>query len=589
MHKSFMAHHQQETHLEHLRHSAAHLLAAAVLDLWPEAKLTIGPATKDGFYYDVDFAEKVSETDFPRIEKRMKKLLPTWKEFSCREISSDEAREIYKENPYKLELIEEIAERGETITLYTAGEFTDLCRGGHVEGPKDSLKHFALLSLAGAYWRGDESRPMLTRIYGTAFESADELAAYKTMMEEAKKRDHRKLGKELDLFTFSALVGPGLPLFTPRGTVVRDELNNLVWELRKAYGYEKVEIPHITKKDLFVTSGHWDKFSAELFLIKTREGHEFAMKPMNCPFHTQIFDRKQHSYKEMPARYANTTMVYRDEQTGELQGLSRVRAITQDDAHVFCRESQFVDEALKIWDIIEKFYAATGFGELKVRLSLRDPDHPEHYQGDGEVWARTESQLREIIAQKGVAFDEAVGEAAFYGPKIDFVSKDSIGREWQVATIQADRVMPENFDLVCIDEEGNRERVVMIHAAIMGAIERFMSILIEHHAGDLPLWLSPEQVRVLPISDDQLPYAQEVREKLLAAGVRVEIDERSESVGKKIREAEKMKVPVMLIVGKQEVADGTVAARWRAKGDEGAVAVDEFVSGIAKRIDERVL
>lgn len=574
--------------LEALRHSAAHLLAAAVLELWPDAKLTIGPATADGFYYDIDFGEaKVSEDDFKQIEKEMKRLVQGWKEFSHQEVSAEEARAMYADNPFKLELVEEIAGRGEAITLYTAGEFTDLCRGGHVESPSKALQHFKLLKVAGAYWRGSEDNPMLTRIYGTAFESKQELDDYLTMLEEAKKRDHRKLGQQLDLFTFSPLVGAGLPLFTPRGTVVRHELDQLVWELRQGHGYERVEIPHITKKDLFEKSGHWEKFGDELFKIATREGHEFAMKPMNCPFHTQIFDRKLHSYKEMPQRYANTTMVYRDEQTGELQGLSRVRAITQDDAHVFCRESQFVEEALKIWDIIEKFYATTGFGELKVRLSLRDPEQPEKYQGSEEIWQKTENQLREIISQKGVEFTEVVGEAAFYGPKIDFISRDSLGREWQVATIQADRVMPENFDLACIDEQGNRERVVMIHAAIMGAIERFLSILIEHHGGAFPLWLSPLQVAVLPITDNQLPYAEQVASQLKEAGVRVEVDSRSESVGKKIREAETMKTPVMVVVGQKEVEAGTVAVRERGNREQRVVPLAEFLEELRERIERR--
>lgn len=582
-----MANKHSEAELNELRHSAAHLLAAAVLELRPEAKLTIGPAIDEGFYYDIGFSSPISEDDLPAIEEKMHELVSDWEEFSHKEVSEDEAREFYKDNPYKLELIDEIVDRGETLTLYTVGSFTDLCRGGHIDDPSQALKHFKLLSLAGAYWRGDESNDQLTRIYGTAFFSEKELSEHLGMLEEAKKRDHRKLGRDLDLFSFSDLIGPGLPLWSPRGTLLRNLLDNFVWELREKRGYEKVEIPHITKKALFIKSGHWEKFNDELFKITTREGHEFAMKPMNCPFHTQIFDRKQHSYRDMPQRYANTTMCYRDEQTGELQGLSRVRSFTQDDAHVFCRESQFVEEASHIWDIIQEFYEGTGFGELVIRLSLRDPEHPEKYQGDEETWQKTEAQLRELINDKGVEFTEALGEAAFYGPKIDFISKDSLGREWQVATIQADRTMPENFDLTCVNEDGERERIVMIHAAIMGSIERFLSILLEHHGGDLPLWLSPTQVTVLPISDEQNDYAEQVASTLRESGVRVEVNDRAESVGKKIREAEVMKVPVMLVVGKREVEAGEVSVRSKENGDEGSKPLSEVKDLLLQKIADR--
>lgn len=542
--------------IEHKRHTLAHLLAAATLKLYPNAKLTLGPAIENGFYYDIDFGdEKISDKDLKTIQKHMKKMLGIWKEFTHREVSADEAREIYAENPYKLELVNEIAEKGETITLYTCGGFTDLCRGGHLENPaaEISADTFKLDRVAGAYWRGDENNTMLTRIYGLAFDTAEELVKYEEMMEEAKKRDHRKLGKELDLFTFSELVGPGLPLWTPKGTLMRNLLDTFVWELRSKHGYQQVDIPHITKKDLFETSGHWDKFGDELFRVTTREGHEFAMKPMNCPFHTQIFDRKPHSYRELPQRYANTTKVYRDEQTGELSGLSRVRSITQDDAHVFCRESQFVDEALKVWDIIESFYKRTGFGELKVRLSLRDPEQPEKYKGASEIWEKSENQLRELITKKGADYIEGIGEAAFYGPKIDFMSYDSLGREWQVATIQADRSMPESFDLSCTNEDGEKERIVMIHAAIMGSIERFMSVLIEHHAGHFPVWLAPVQVVVVPVSmEGHGTYAKEIFDVLKQAGVRAEYADSKDSLGKKIKKAKTQKVPYVIVIGDQE-------------------------------------
>ncbi len=431
----------------------------------------------------------------------MREILKTWKHFEGKEVRADEARAFFKGNSYKIELIDELEKNKEKITLFTSGKFTDLCRGGHVLDTKEiKPDSFKLSRVAGAYWRGDEKNAMLTRIYGVAFENKKGLETYETQMAEAKKRDHKILGPELDLFTFSDLVGAGLPLWTPKGTLVRNLLDDLVWSLRLMRDYEKVEIPHITKKELYEKSGHWAKFQNELFKIKTREGHEFAMKPMNCPHHTQIYARKLWSYKELPQRYANTTTCYRDEQSGELSGLSRVRAFAQDDAHVFCRMSQVKEEFLKIWDIIHEFYGVFGF-ELKVRLSLHDPKTPEKYLGGKENWDIAENMLREIIKEKKVKAIDGVGEAAFYGPKLDFMAKDSIGREWQVATIQLDMNMPERFDLVCVNEKGERERIVMIHAAIMGSIERFLSILIEHTSGNFPLWLSPVQVKIAPVKE----------------------------------------------------------------------------------------
>ncbi|MDO8663949.1 MAG: threonine--tRNA ligase, partial [Candidatus Liptonbacteria bacterium] len=395
---------------------------------------------------------------------------------------------------------------------------------------KDAWK---LERVAGAYWRGDEKNKMLTRIYGLAFNTKDELVRYIVQVEEAKKRDHKKLGKELDLFTFSDLVGAGLPLWTPKGTILRDILDNFVWELRKKAGYERVDIPHVTKKDLYEKSGHWQKFGEELFKIKTREGHELVMKPMNCPHHTQIYARKPWSYREIPQRYASTTKVYRDEQSGELAGLSRVRAITQDDAHVFCRQNQVKEEMAKIWDIVETFYSAVGF-TLTPRLSLHDPKHMENYLGNEETWKKAEDELRELAKEKGSKAPEALGEAAFYGPKIDFLAKDSLGREWQVATIQLDMNMPERFDLDCANEKGERERIVMIHAAIMGSIERYISIIIEHFAGAFPLWLAPVQVKVIPIGEAHYKAAESAATALSAAGLRTDLDISDEGFGKKV-------------------------------------------------------
>ena len=510
-----------------LRHSAEHVLTQAIHNLYGSDKvvMAMGPATEEGFYFDFETRDlKVSEEDFSKIEREMFKIINKGFEITRHEIEIAEARELFKDNLYKQEWLDEIEAAGEKATVYWTGEpnaegsFIDLCKGPHVENTKE-IGAIKLLSVAGAYWRGDEKNQMLTRIYGTAFQTRDELKSYLHMLEEAKKRDHKKLGKELDLFTFSNLVGAGLPLWTPKGTLMRNLLDDYVWQLRKEKGYQQVTIPHITKRDLYETSGHWAKYEDDLFKIETREGHTFAMKPMNCPHHTQIYDHVPRSYKDLPQRYAETTMVYRDEQSGELSGLSRVRCITQDDAHVFCREAQLEEEMLAIWDIVETFYKAAGFPKLEVRLSFHDPEKMENYLGEEADWQRWEEGLRDLAMKRGGEFTEELGEAAFYGPKIDFMAYDSIGREWQVATIQADRNMPERFDLLCANEENEQERIVMVHAAIMGSIERFMSILIEHHAGAFPIWLSPVQAVVLPISDRHLEYAKEVEVKALELGL----------------------------------------------------------------------
>jgi threonyl-tRNA synthetase len=579
----------EQEQLHALRHSCAHLLAAAVESLWPEAKRTIGPAIEQGFYYDFDFGDiQISEKDLPKIEKRMKKLVNSWKGFERQEVSGAEAKAFFEGNEYKHELIDEFAGEGQTLTFYKSGQFTDLCRGGHCDEPNKELKNFKLLSLAGAYWRGDEKNKMLTRIYGTCFPTPEELNDYLTMILEAKKRDHRKLGKELDLFTFSELVGPGLPLWTPRGTMLRHLLDEYVWQLRKERGYDRVEIPHITKKELYETSGHWQKFSDELFRITTREGHEFAMKPMNCPHHTQIYARQKWSYRDMPQRYANTTTCYRDEQTGELHGLSRVRAFSQDDAHVFCRQSQVKEEFLRIWDIIDTFYKAVGFSGLSVRLSLHDPENADAYLGTREMWHEAESALREIAKSRGVEYVEDLGEAAFYGPKVDFMTKDSIGRQWQVATIQLDINMPERFDLTCTNESGEDERIVMIHAAIMGSIERFFSIFLEHHAGAFPLWLSPVQVQLLPVSTEKhLAGAKEMAAEFEAAGIRVVVDDADETVGKKIRNAAKMKIPYILVVGDKELGGEDLMIRVRGQEEQESMSKAAFVERLQKEIEER--
>lgn len=580
---------EQKPNLDHVRHSLAHLLAAAVLKEFPDAKFGIGPVIENGFYYDFELPRAITPDDLKSFEKAMKKLAAGNLPFTGKKVSASEAKEIFKDQPFKLELIKELAEKNEDITVYETGTvFADLCRGGHVENTKEiPLDAFKLDKIAGAYWRGDEKNPMLQRVYGLAFESKEDLDAYLAMRAEAEKRDHKKLGPQLDLFTFSDLVGPGLPLWTPKGTLVRNLLDNFVWELRKARGYEQVDIPHITKKELYETSGHWEKFKEDLFKIVTREGHEFAMKPMNCPHHTQIYARRQWSYREVPQRYASTTKVYRDEQSGELAGLSRVLAITQDDAHVFCRMSQAKEEFLKIWDIIQEFYGAFGFS-LRVRLSLHDPEHPEKYLGDQAKWKFAEDMLREIVKEKKADAFEGIGEAAFYGPKLDFMGKDAIGRLHQVATIQLDVNMPERFNLFCINEKGEQERIVMIHAAIMGSLERFLSVIIEHFAGAFPLWLAPTQTAVLPVGEKFSAYGKKVHDELMAAGIRSEFSEATESLGKRIRIAEMMKVPYILVVGEKEEKNGTVAVRSR-KGDEGELKTDELVRKLKKEIEEKIL
>jgi threonyl-tRNA synthetase len=575
--------------LQNKRHSLAHLLAKSVRELYPGAQNAIGPAIDNGFYQDFDLPESISDEDLPKIEKKMREILKTWTTAERKEVSVEEAKQEFAWNPYKLELIEEFAKDGSTITFYTLGDFLDLCKGGHAEDASAiDPQSFKLTKVAGAYWKGDEKNKMLTRVYGVAFETKPELDAYLAMLEEAKKRDHKKLGVQLDLFTFSDLVGAGLPLWTPQGTLVRNLLSDFVWQLRKERGYEKVEIPHITKKELYEISGHWGKFKDELFIINSREGHEFAMKPMNCPHHTQIYSHLQRSYRDLPIRYESTTMCYRDEQTGELSGLQRLRSFTQDDAHVFCRYDQVKEEFMKVWDIIEAFYGMAGF-VLTPELSFSDPAQQEKYLGTREVWEKAERQLLEIAQERGVKAEVILGEAAFYGPKIDFIAKDSIGRELQVATIQLDMSMPESFDLTCINEEGTAERIVMIHAAIMGSIERFLSVYIEHTAGNFPLWLHPTQVALLPISDKHLEYAAQVKKKLAASipDLRVSTDDRAESVGKKIREASIKKTPYLCVIGDKEIEAGGVAVRGRGELDLGTISVEEFMERLKDEIENK--
>ncbi len=569
--------------LEHTRHTLAHLLAAAVLEKYPKAKLTLGPAVDNGFYYDIDFVGGATpgETDLPVIENIMRKLLPNWTKFSHEEVSLEDARIRFRDNQYKLELVEEIAERGEKITLYTCGGFTDLCRGGHLENPSKEIsgEAFKLDKIAGAYWRGDEKKPMLTRIYGLAFAGKEELTAYEKQREEAKERDHRKLGKELDLFTFSDLVGPGLPLFTPKGTMIRDLIVEKIMQIQAKYGYVKVCIPHITKSDLYKTSGHWDKFKDELFKVKGQSDAEFVMKPMNCPHHTQIYDSRPRSYKELPIRYAETTMVYRDEQAGELIGLSRVRSISQDDGHVFCTVDQIGQEVENIVKVIREFYTALGMfreGNYWVSLSTRDPKDPDKYLGEVSNWEKAEAMLEEVATRLNLPYKKIEGEAAFYGPKLDFMFKDAIGRERQLATAQLDFVQPARFNLTYTEKDGSKQTPVMIHRAIAGSLERFMAIMIEHFAGNFPLWLSPEQIRVVPVRENHFPLAEEILTKLQAAKLRATADLSSESLGKKIREAKSERLPYFLVIGDKEMESGLLTLESRS-GEKLEIKIEDLI------------
>src|SRR3989338_11082156 len=486
--------------LEHYRHSLAHLLAAAVMELWPDTRRTIGPAIDDGFYFDFAFSKPISDEDLPKIEAKMREILPSLTGFERHELSAKDAKKEYPGNEFKHELIDQFSSEGQTLTFYKSGDYWDLCRGGHAEGISHAdPESFKLTKLAGAYWRGDEKNAQLTRIYGVAFETKAELDAHLAMLEEAKKRDHRKLGAELDLFAFSPLVGSGLPLFTPKGTVVRKLLEEFVWSLMKPYGYSRVDIPHMAKADLYKTSGHYEKFADDIFHVHSKKSDdEFIMKPMNCPHHTQIYASRPRFYRYLPIRYSEVTKVYRDENTGQLAGLSRVRSITQDDAHIFCTLDQVRQEALNIHDIITAFYAKFDM-PLRIRLSVHDEAKMEKYLGSKETWEHAVCILKGLLQELGKEYELGVGEAAFYGPKIDFIAKDAIGREWQLATIQLDFNLPERFELEYTDTDGTKKRPVMVHRAISGSIERFMSVLIEHYAGAFPLWLAPVQARLAPV------------------------------------------------------------------------------------------
>lgn len=576
--------------IEHIRHSLAHLLGAAILKVYPTAQITLGPAVDDGFYYDVDLGDsKLGEEDLPKIEAVMRNLLPTWDGFSMRVVTADEAREVFAGNVYKLELISEIEAKGQEITLYTSGEFTDLCKGGHVVSMKNVPEDcFTLSRIAGAYWRGNEKNKMLTRIYGLAFGSKEELDAHLTLLDEARKRDHRKIGAEMKLFTISQLVGSGLPLFQPKGAMMRKLIEEYLWELHKDFGYDRVWTPHLAKAELYHTSGHGQHYLDDMFAVHGGTSKEdFYLKPMNCPHHMQLFADNQFSYRDMPIRYFEPATVYRDEKTGQLGGLTRVRAITQDDGHLFCRKGQIHQEFKKIVEIIKQFYTTMGMIEgYQVRLSLRDDDKSK-WLGSNEVWAMAETALKAICDDESLPYFVGEGEAAFYGPKLDFMFKDAIGREHQLATIQCDFNLPERFDLSFINEEGKKERPVVIHRAISGSLERFMGVMIEHYAGHFPVWLSPVQVKIVPIGERQAHYAHAVYEKMKASGIRVEIDQTGESLGKKVRLAKTERVPYILVIGDKEMQSELMALESK-DGKNDAVHIDQMIEDLKSEINSRV-
>jgi threonyl-tRNA synthetase len=584
--------------LNNLRHSTAHLLAAAVLELHPGTKRAIGPAIETGFYYDFDFGDKkIADEDLPKIEQKMREIAKIWDSFERIEVDNNEAMKQFNNEPYKLELIEEFSKDGQTLTIYKSGNYSDLCRGGHTPYPKNNLKHFKLLSIAGAYWRGDEKNKMLTRIYGTAFSTKQELEDYLTMLEEAKKRDHRKLGRELDLFVFSDLVGKGLPLFTPRGTLLRELINDFSQSLRIKRGYQKVWIPHITKNDLYKVSGHWDKFGDELFLVQSQEtSDQMVMKPMNCPHHQQIYASKPRSYRDLPIKYLETTTIYRDEKAGELNGLSRVRSATQDDSHVFCRPDQIKAVYSEMIAIVQEFYSAINM-TYRARLSFRDPTTPEKYLGEVSLWETAQNILLEVAKENNLDYFIAEGEAAFYGPKIDFMVQDALGREWQLGTPQLDFVQPKRFGISYVDQEGKEQTPVMLHFALAGALERFLSVYIEHTAGAFPLWLAPLQVELLPIADRHIEYAESIYNKLLDAGIRVSLNRDKATLQSKIRDATLQKVPFMGIIGDKETQNGElrtkninemmISVRSRDGRDLGQLSLADFLQQLQQQIDKK--
>ncbi|MGM0647933.1 MAG: threonine--tRNA ligase [Bacteroidota bacterium] len=575
---------------EAMWHSSAHLMAEAIELLYPGVKFGIGPSIDNGFYYDIDPGDHtITQDDLPAIEKKMKELARQKQEFIREEVPKKQALEHYrnKGDEYKVELINELEDG--TITFYTSGEFTDLCRGPHIPntGPVKAIK---LLSIAGAYWRGDESRKQLTRIYGITFPKKKLLDEYLQMLEEAQKRDHRKIGKELEIFTFSQKVGPGLPLWMPKGAALRERLESFLKKIQRKAGYQQVISPHIGNVNLYKTSGHYQKYGEDSFqTIKTpNEGEEFMLKPMNCPHHCEIYNAKQFSFRDLPVRYAEFGTVYRYEQSGELHGLTRVRGFTQDDAHIFCTPDQVKEEFKGVMDIIVKIFKALDFKDYVAQVSLRDPDNKEKYIGSDENWDKAENAILDIMKESAMDYVVEYGEAAFYGPKLDFMVKDALGRSWQLGTVQVDYNLPERFELEYTGSDNQKHRPVMIHRAPFGSMERFVAVLIEHTAGKFPLWLTPDQVMILPISEKYHNYAEKVLSLLDNYDIRAQIDRRSEKIGRKIRDTELKKIPYMLIIGEKEAENESVSVRRQGEGDLGVFALKDFIGNIQQEIDKEL-
>jgi len=576
--------------IEHLRHSLAHLLGAAVLELYPGSKLAIGPSIDGGFYYDIDVAGKISDADLPRIEAEMRKILKTWDKFEGREVDADEARKFFKGNPYKEELISELENKGEKITLYTSGSFTDLCRGGHVASAKDiNPEAFKLSHVAGAYWRGDEKNPQLTRAYGFAFVTKRELDDHITMLEEAKKRDHRKLGQQLELFTTIEEVGPGLPFWLPKGTILKEVLESFAKEIEAKEGYQRISTPHIAKENIFKTSGHLPYYADDMYPPMASEEGNYYLKPMNCPFSHMVYGYKKRSYRELPVRFAEFGTVYRYEKSGELLGLLRVRGMTQNDAHIYCTEEQAVDELVKIINLHSFYYKIFGIKDYYIELALPDfKNQKNKYFDNPSGWENAIKILKEAAKKSGIEYVENEGGAAFYGPKFDFNIKSAIGKEYGASTNQLDFGSGQRFGLNYVDKDGSDKTIpYTIHRAPLGSDERFIGFLIEHFAGAFPVWLSPVQAAVLPITEKQNKWAENVRDKLKEAGIRTEVDLDNETLGKKIRQAELQKVPYVLVVGEKEVKAKAVAVRQRGKGDVGQIKIEEFIEKITKEIESK--
>ncbi len=578
---------QVMTDLETLRHSTAHLMAQAVCELFPGTKLAIGPPIEDGFYYDVDPPQPITGDDLPRIEERMREIASRDLPIERIELPRIEALKLVQElgQDYKVEIIEEIPEE-ETISFYRQGDFIDLCRGPHVERTSQ-IQHFKLLSIAGAYWRGDARNKMLTRLYGTAWFTEEELQDYLRRMEEAKRRDHRKLGRELGIFLISPEVGSGLPLWLPKGAILRDTLETFLKKEQLKRGYLPVVTPHIGKLDLYKTSGHWYKYQESMFHPIQVEDEEYMLKPMNCPHHIQIYKSETRSYRDLPLRLAEFGTVYRYEQSGELGGLTRVRGFTVDDSHIFVTPDQLEDEFKNVVELVLYVFERLGLEEYRARVGLRDPKS-DKYVGSDEAWEQAQHAILQAVEHMGIQYTVAEGEAAFYGPKLDFLAKDCLGRMWQLGTVQVDYTLPERFDLEYIGPDGQAHRPVMIHRAPFGSLERLIGILIEHYGGAFPLWLAPVQVIVLPIADRHVPYAQQIRQRLEEEGFRVEVDARNEKTGFKVREAELQKIPYMLVVGDRDMQNGTVSVRKRSVGDQGAMPMDAFITRLREEMGGRV-